>query len=296
MTESKDTEPLLEVENFEVEFRESHGLSQPRVRGLSFALREGETMALVGQRGSGKSICLRAMLGLLPPGRGRVTGGAVRYRGRDLLTLGNGSLREIRRTSIGFLFPEVEEALDPLYTMRDHVTEMLRSARKPVDPDAIAHQLYEVGIAEPEECLRRYPWQLGTGTRQRLMIAMALLCGTELLVADEPTAELDSPEEGQFIELLMDLREKRGITLLLATYNLGIVEELADRVAVLYRGVIIESGSAEEVLMKPKNAYTQALINCRPKLGERRPRLHRIDKAAHEAAIEAARIHVPDFE
>lgn len=260
------------------------------IRGVSFEVRRGSIFAMVGVTGSGKSEIALSLTGLLPGHWATVREGRVLFDGVDLLTLSRRELRRLRASRIAYLFREPDGLLNPMFTIAEHLAEAMgRRGRKLTAEmrDRIDREFYEVGLVEPEMILPRRPFELRRPTRQRVMLAMALLGGAELIIADEPTSQLDAMAEMQFVELLLALRQRRQLTLLLATHNIGIVDGLADEVAVLFSGGIVESGPANSVLRRPQNLYTRQLVGCVPRPGRRRAKLGELDASGVAAAREA---------
>ena len=285
-----ETEPLLRVSDLQIEVTQRRGSVVNSISGVSFEIPRGGIFALVGVTGSGNSEIALSLTGLLPSSYAEVRSGEVWFDGDDLLTWSRRELRKLRATRIAYLFSEPDALLNPIYTIGEHFAEALgRRGRKLTaeQQQRIADQFYEVGLVEPEMILPRRPLDLKRAVRQRVMLALALLCGAELIIADEPTSELDAMAEMQFIELLRDLRSKRGLSLLLATHNFGIVDGLADEVAVVFSGGIVESGPVESVVRNPSNLYTRQLIDCVPRLGQGRERLGELSRAGVRAAYEA---------
>ena len=287
---SPDGEPLLRVSDLQIELTPGQGGVVNAIRDVSFEIPRGGVFALVGVTGSGKSEIALSLTGLLPSYYAEVRSGEVIFDGDDLLTWSRRKLRRLRATRIAHLFREPDALLNPIYTIGEHFAEALGRRGKKLNADQqqrIADQFYEVGLVEPEMILPRRPLDLKRAVRQRVMLALALLCGAELIIADEPTSELDAMAEMQFIEMLRNLREKRQLSLLLATHNFGIVDGLADEVAVVFSGGIVESGPVDTVVKNPSNLYTRQLIDCVPKLGQRRERLGELDRSGVRAAYEA---------
>jgi oligopeptide/dipeptide ABC transporter ATP-binding protein len=261
-------EPLLSVENLTVAF----GGGQVAVDGVSFELLPGETLGIVGESGSGKSLAALSVLGLAP---GRVSG-RVRYGGRDLLTLSDSALNQIRGAEIAMIFQEPMTALNPVFTVGRQIAETLRVHR---GLDAAAARarcvglLRQVGIADPEARLDRYPHELSGGMRQRVMIAIALACGPKLLIADEPTTALDVTIQAQILALLRELQAGIGMALVLITHDLGVVAQMVDRLLVMYAGRIVEEGPVEAVFDEPAHPYTRLLLESIPSLDQERERL-----------------------
>ena len=275
--------PLLEVRHLTIRFAPG---ATPAVDDMSLSIGEGETLAIVGESGSGKSVTALALTRLLPEPPTRYEGGEILLAGRDLLKLPERELRAVRGGQIAYVFQDPATSLNPVFTVRQQMAEVLALHRPEVGrsrraQDAeIVRELAEVGITEPEKRLRSYPHQLSGGMAQRVGIAMALACRPKLLVADEPTTALDPTVQRQIIDLLKELKGRFGMSILLITHNFGIIGGLADRVAVMFRGKLVEEGPAEEVLRAPRHPYTKALIDCIPRLGAHRHRLATIDHAA----------------
>jgi oligopeptide/dipeptide ABC transporter ATP-binding protein len=239
------------------------------VDGVSFSMREGETAALVGESGCGKSATALSLARLVPSPPGFHAGGRIVYRGEDILSLSERGLRRIRGREIAYIFQEPSASLNPVFRIGAQVEECLRLHRPDV-PDRgaeAARLLRRVGLLEPARVLRAYPHELSGGMQQRAMIAVALACGPRLLVADEPTTALDVTIQAQILELLADLQRQTGMAMLLITHNLGLVAELAHTVHVMYAGRIVESGPAVDVLSTPRHPYTKALLGAVPRVG-----------------------------
>ena len=237
------------------------------VRGISFTLDRGETLALVGESGSGKTVTALSILGLLPSPPSRHPGGSIRFRGQELLGSGEAALRPVRGNRIAMIFQEPMTSLNPLHVIEKQVSEALR-VHKLLDRAAARARTLELlhlaGLPEAERRLGAYPHQLSGGQRQRVMIAMALANEPDLLIADEPTTALDVTIQAQILELLEDLRSRFGMALLLITHDLGIVRRMADRVAVMTEGTVVEAGPTADVLERPRHAYTRRLLAAEP--------------------------------
>ncbi len=270
--------PLLEVTGLNIAFRSPRGAMSPAVEDLSFHLERGEALAVVGESGSGKSVSALALARLLPEPPAVITG-SIRFDGTEVLALSGEALRTIRGRRIAYIFQEPSSALNPVFSIRSQLREVLTTHRPEVtDLEAeCLHWLTEVGITDPARRLDDYPHQLSGGMQQRVMIAMALAGRPDLLIADEPTTALDVTIQKQVIELLADLKRKHGMAVLIITHNFGIIRGIADRVAVMYRGRLVETGPVDEVLTRPQHSYTRALIDCIPRLGQKRRRLATID-------------------
>lgn len=279
---------LLEVENLQIEFATEGGVV-PAVRGLTFSMEEGESLAIVGESGSGKSVTALALTRLLPSPPARYAGGRILFGGRNVLEMDAAELRSIRGGGLAYIFQEPSTSLNPVYSIRSQIAEALRLHRPEVkDVDAeVVKWLDAVGIVNPMARMNDYPHQLSGGMQQRAMIAMALSCQPRILVADEPTTALDVTIQAQILAELQRLRSTFGMGLILITHNFAIIRGLCERVAVMFRGEMVEQGPAEEVLRHPQHPYTKALIACVPRLGAGKKRLPTIDYAEIEASLNA---------
>lgn len=274
---------LLQVKDLRVCFQSRHGLVRA-VDGISFALSPGETLAVVGESGSGKSVTALALTRLLPaPPTCQITG-EIRYRGRHILKASDRELRAIRGKHIAYIFQEPSASLNPVFTVGDQIAEAIKLHFP--DEKAVTGRVIEalrmVGIRQPERRYKDYPHQLSGGMNQRVMIAMALACQPHILVADEPTTALDVTIQAEIMDLLKKLKHQHNMAIILITHNFGIVKGFAERVAVMFRGRIVETGSTQALLSNPQHPYTKALIACIPRLGDRRRRLPTIDYAMLE--------------
>jgi len=270
--------PLLEVENLSINFRTENGLVEA-VKRVSLTLEHGGSLAIVGESGSGKSVTALSLARLLPTPPAEFASGSIRFEGRDILAMSPAELRAVRGGGIAYVFQEPATSLNPVYTIRSQIAEGIRLHRPEVENlDAeVAKWLGAVGIVDPEKRMRDYPHQLSGGMQQRAMIAMALACRPRLLVADEPTTALDVTIQAQILAELRRLRAEFDMALILITHNFGIIRGLCDRVAVMFRGEIVETGKTESVLENPQHPYTKALIACVPRLGTKQRRLRTID-------------------
>jgi oligopeptide transport system ATP-binding protein len=260
--------PLLEIRGLRVDFRTLRGVVRA-VDRVSLRVDEGETLGIVGESGSGKSVTSLAVMGLVPSPPGIVEADAISFDGRDLRRLSPREWRAIRGREIAMVFQDPGTSLNPLMTIGRQLGEVLethercprRAARR-----RTAAALAEVGIANPEERLDAHPHELSGGMRQRVMIAMALLCKPKLLLADEPTTALDATVQAQILDLLEDLQREHGTAIALVTHSLGVVVGAADRVVVMYAGRIVESASARELLARPLHPYTLGLLRSVPRI------------------------------
>lgn len=272
--------PLLEVRGLRTEFRTGAGLVRA-VDGVSYTVEAGETVAIVGESGSGKSVGALSILRLIPDPPGRIVGGQVLFDGRDLLSLSQAEMRDVRGRDIGMVFQEPMTSLNPVLTIGRQITETLEQHQGADSATAgkRAMELLEmVGIADAARRLRQYPHQLSGGMRQRVMIAIALACNPKLIIADEPTTALDVTIQAQILELMKSLTRKLGVAQIIITHNLGVVARYASRVNVMYAGRIVEAGSAEAIYHDPRHPYTMALLRSVPRLDQpRRARLDPVD-------------------
>jgi len=278
--------PLLQVENLSINFRTENGLVEA-VKRVSLSLEHGGSLAIVGESGSGKSVTALSLARLLPTPPAEFASGSIHFEGRDILAMSPAELRAVRGGGIAYVFQEPATSLNPVFTIRSQIAEGIRLHRPEVENlDAeVAKWLGAVGIVDPEKRMRDYPHQLSGGMQQRAMIAMALACRPRLLVADEPTTALDVTIQAQILAELRRLRAEFDMALILITHNFGIIRGLCDRVAVMFRGEIVETGKTESVLENPQHPYTKALIACVPRLGTKQRRLRTIDYTWETASI-----------
>jgi peptide/nickel transport system ATP-binding protein len=258
--------PLLIVDGLRTVFRLPDGRNVAAVDDVSFSIDRGETLGLVGESGSGKSVTALSIVRLIQP-PGHIAGGCVRLDGRDLLVMSEDEMRGVRGRQIGFIFQEPMVALDPVYTIGAQIVETLEIhglARGAAARERAVALLERVRIPDPARRARQYPHQLSGGLRQRAMIALALSADPRLLIADEPTTALDATVQAEILDLLRELRHELELSVLLITHDLGVIAEMADRVAVMYGGRIVEHGHAAEILSTPAHPYTRALIASIP--------------------------------
>jgi oligopeptide/dipeptide ABC transporter ATP-binding protein len=271
---------LLEVKNLQTQFATRSGVVRA-VDDVSWDVDEGETVALVGESGCGKSVSALSIMRLVAGPDGRITGGRILFKGRDLLELSEEEMRRVRGREIAMIFQEPMTSLNPVLTIARQLTEGLEIHLKMSPPESrrrAIELLGMVGIPDPERRLGQYPHQFSGGMRQRMMIAMALACNPSLILADEPTTALDVTIQAQILELLKDLSRRFGVAMLIITHNLGVVARYADRVNVMYAGRIIERGTAREIYADPRHPYTLGLLRSVPRLDEpRRARLEPIE-------------------
>lgn len=260
---------LLEVKNLKTDFKLKNGIVHA-VDDMSFTLDKGEILAIVGESGSGKSVTSLSIMGLLQE-PGEVTGGDILYKGESLFQKSEKELQKIRGDQISMIFQEPMTSLNPVYRIGDQISESIMTHMKLNKKEAWARtieMLKTVGIPSPEERAHDYPHQMSGGMRQRVMIAMALSCNPELLIADEPTTALDVTIQAQILDLIYGLREKLNMAVLLITHDLGVVAEAADRVIVMYCGKIMESADVKSLFAKPMHPYTLGLLNSIPKIDD----------------------------
>jgi oligopeptide/dipeptide ABC transporter ATP-binding protein len=268
-------DPLLRIVDLQTHFRTDDALVRA-VDGVSYDVHAGETLAVVGESGSGKSVTALSVLRLIAEPPGRIAGGRIEFRGRDLLKLDDAAMRQIRGKEISMIFQEPMTSLNPVYTCGEQIIETLmlherldrRSARA-----RTIEMLQLVGIPAAEQRVDEYPHQMSGGMRQRVMIAMALACRPAILIADEPTTALDVTIQAQILELLERLQQELGMAVILITHDLGVVAETADRVAVMYAGQVVEYADVRSMFRRPLHPYTAGLQASLPKLGVTRDRL-----------------------
>lgn len=271
---------LLSVKGLMTEFRTKNGIIHA-VNGVSFDLKEGETLGIVGESGCGKSVSVMSMLRLIPTPPGKVTAGEVLFQGRDLLKLSDGEIRHIRGAQISMVFQDPMTSLNPVLTIGKQVSEAYSihvSATKEQAQERAAEMLELVNITDAKDHLKDYPHQFSGGMRQRAMIAMALACMPQILIADEPTTALDVTIQAQIIDLVKRLQNELGMAVIWITHDLGIIAGLANRVLVMYAGYIMESSEVTELYGHPTHPYTIGLLNSLPKMKEKgKERLMSID-------------------
>jgi len=290
MTDATAEQPLLQIMNLAISFpadRRGSGKGEtPRVkavRGVNLSIYPRQTLAVVGESGCGKSVSALSTLRLVPTPPGRYESGRIWWNDakgqRDLFTLSEQEMRQIRGNQIAMIFQEPMTSLNPVYTIGEQILEAILLHQKVNQREAVeiaASALDDVGIADPRARLKEYPHQLSGGMRQRVMIAMALACQPELLLADEPTTALDVTIQAQILELLRKLQAERGMSIMLITHDLGVVAENADTVAVMYAGRVVEYGNVHDIFDNPLHPYTRGLFRSMPQVGARRDRLETI--------------------
>lgn len=274
--------PLLEVRELNSVFP-SNGRIVRAVNDVSFALNEGEILGVVGESGCGKSTLLLSLLRLIRY-PGKVESGEILFRGKDLLSLKDREMRDLRGREISMIFQDPLSTLNPAFTVGEQIRESLRlhnivssnrapwpfdSARRAQEKERVLQIMNEVGIPSPMDRYASYPHQFSGGMQQRTLIAIALACSPALLLADEPTTALDVTIQAQIINLMKQINRERGTAIILITHDLGLASEFCDRIAVMYAGRFVEQGTVDEIVENPQHPYTQGLLNCRPRIGER---------------------------
>ena len=268
---------LLEIKNLKTEFALKGG-AVTALHHVNFKIEKGQILALVGESGSGKSVTSLSIMGLLSP-PGKVTEGQILFHGEDLLKKSDRQMREIRGNRISMIFQEPMTSLNPVYRVGDQIIEAIvthESISKAQAKIRAQEMLQMVGIPSPEERIHDFPHQMSGGMRQRVMIAMALSCSPDLLIADEPTTALDVTIQAQILNLLYDMRKRFHMAVLFITHDLGVVAQAADRVAVMYAGRIVEQADVDELFYHPLHPYTVGLLNSIPKMEEEKKRLYMI--------------------
>ena len=268
------SEYLLSVQDLHTSFFTDSGEVQA-VNGVSFNLNPGEILGIVGESGSGKSVSAYSIMQILAD-TGRIVGGKVLYKGQDLSTWSEKQMRSFRGKCCSIIFQDPMTSLNPVFTIGNQLKEAitLHTDKKGKDAQARAVELLElVGINEPEKRLKQYPYQLSGGMRQRVMIAMALACEPDILIADEPTTALDVTIQAQILELMQDLQKKMGMAVILVTHDLGVIADMCDNIVVMYGGRICERGTAREIFYNPKHEYTKGLLRSIPNVNNMKKRL-----------------------
>jgi peptide/nickel transport system ATP-binding protein len=280
------SESLLAVDDLRVTFTGDDGRTTLAVDGVGFSLDRGRTLGIVGESGCGKSVTSLSIMGLLPKQTARVSG-SVRFEGVDLLRSSDRTMRDLRGDRLAMIFQEPMTSLNPSYTVGDQVAEVAMRHRGASPREARAHaieMLRHVRIPSPEQRADDYPHHLSGGMRQRVMIAMALACDPQLLIADEPTTALDVTIQAQILDLLRRLREETGTAIILITHDLGVVAELCDEIVVMYAGQVVERAPVEGLFAQPQHPYTVGLLGSIPRLDHRRDRLSAIDGTVPDMA------------
>jgi peptide/nickel transport system ATP-binding protein len=288
-------ENLLSIRNLTIEFKTEEGTVKA-VKNLSLDIPKGQTVGLVGESGSGKSVTSLAIMGLIPNPPGKITSGEIIYKGQDLTKTPIEEMRKIRGNKISMIFQEPMTSLNPVYTVGNQIDEAIMLHQNLSKSDArkrTIELLDEVGIPDPTEKVNAYPHQMSGGQKQRVMIAMAMACEPELLICDEPTTALDVTIQKQVLELMFDLQRKHGMSMLFITHDLAVIADIADHVAVMFRGDLVESKPALELFTNPEHSYTKGLLACRPNLDKNPKRLPTVDDflsgvaSSREALVES---------
>ncbi|WRC88734.1 ABC transporter ATP-binding protein [Helicobacter pylori] len=274
---------ILEVKDLKTYFFTDKGVNKA-VDGVNFGLKKSQTLCIVGESGSGKSITSLSILGLIEK-PGQIVGGSIQFLGQDLLHLKEKQMqKEIRGKKIGMIFQEPMTSLNPSYTVGFQINEVLKihhpNLNKKERLERVVYELERVGIPHAGDKYHEYPFNLSGGQRQRVMIAMAMVCEPEILIADEPTTALDVTIQAQILELMKELQQKKGTSILFITHDLGVVAQIADEVVVMYKGHVVEQASAKELFADPRHPYTKALLSAIPKPGKeyRKKRLETVDE------------------
>ncbi|SFF74082.1 oligopeptide transport system ATP-binding protein [Halobacillus alkaliphilus] len=261
-------EKLLEVNNMHVSF-DTYGGEVKAVRGVTFDLKKGETLAIVGESGSGKSVTTKALMQLIPKPPGRIKEGEILFEGRDLTKMSEKQMQKIRGKEMAMIFQDPMTSLNPTMKVGNQIMEGLIKHQKMDRAQArkrVVELLELVGIPDPESRLKQYPHQFSGGMRQRVVVAIALACNPKLLIADEPTTALDVTIQAQILELMKDIQKKTDSATIFITHDLGVVANVADRVAVMYAGKIVEIGTVDDIFYNPKHPYTWGLLGSMPSL------------------------------
>lgn len=261
-------EKIIRIKNLHVQFS-TYGGQVQAVRGVSFDLHKGETLAIVGESGCGKSVTSQSIMRLIPTPPGRITSGSILFKDQDLTKLSEKKMRDIRGADISMIFQDPMTALNPTLRVGEQIAENImqhENISKEKAKEKAFEMLELVGIPNPKERLKQYPHEFSGGMRQRIVIAMALVCNPEVLIADEPTTALDVTIQAQILELFKDIQQKTDVSIVLITHDLGVVAQVADRVAVMYAGKIVEIGTRRDIFYKPQHPYTKGLLRSVPRL------------------------------
>ncbi len=258
---------MLTIKDLKVEFRTYDGITYA-VNGVNLEVKDGEILGIVGESGSGKSVATHAITQLIPTPPGKITSGEIIFNGVDLLKLSEDEINKIRGKDIGMIFQEPMTSLNPVFTIENQIVESLKLHSAPMSRagyrQKVIDALAKVGIPSPESRVNCYPHELSGGMRQRVMIAMALVCNPKLLIADEPTTALDVTIQAQILDIIMNLKKEHNLGVVLITHDLGVISETADKIAVMYAGKIVEQGTSDQVLGDPQHPYTKGLLESMP--------------------------------
>ena len=266
---------VLQMRQLKTYFFTSHG-EVKAVDGVSFSLNKGESLCLVGESGCGKTTAALSVLRLIDSPPGRIVGGEILYHDEDLLHCSAERLRQIRGNRIAMIFQDPQSSLNPVFTVGDQIAEQIKlhlGLKRNLATERTLHLMEQVGMPQARERMKDYPHQFSGGMKQRVMIAAALSCDPEILIADEPTTALDTTIKAQILDIFRDLKQKRDMSILFITHDLGTVAGIADRVIVMYGGRVAEAGTVLDIFDQPKHPYTHGLINCLPGISTRRDRL-----------------------
>ncbi|CAG9607069.1 ABC transporter ATP-binding protein [Pseudoneobacillus rhizosphaerae] len=278
-TTKTKTDTIVSVENLKTYFYTEDG-TVPAIDGVSFEVKRGETLAIVGESGSGKSVTSLSIMRLIPQPPGKIVNGDIKFNGESLLIKTEKEMRSIRGNRISMIFQEPMTSLNPVYKIGDQISESIIIHQKKSKKEALAEAinlLNLVGIPEPERRINQYPHELSGGMRQRVMIAIALACQPELLIADEPTTALDVTIQNQILQLMKTLKQKINMSIMLITHDLGVVAEMADNVVVMYAGQVVEQGDVYTIFENPKHPYTEGLLKSMPSAEKRIGKLYAIE-------------------
>lgn len=266
---------ILQVKHLKVYFYTRHGVVKA-VDDVSFGLRRGESLCLVGESGCGKTTVALSVLRLLDSPPGKIEGGEILYGGEDLLHCSEDRLRQIRGNKIAMIFQDPQSSLNPVFTVGDQIAEQIKlhlRLKQRETKERALHLMEQVGIPRASERIKDYPHQFSGGMKQRVMIAAALSCSPEILIADEPTTALDTTVKAQILEIFQGLKQEKNMSILFITHDMGTVAGIADRIVVMYGGRVVEVGTTLDIFDQPKHPYTQGLLNCLPSISTRRERL-----------------------
>jgi len=281
-----EKDPLLSVNNLKVYFHGEETVSRA-VDGVNYQVGKGEIVSLVGESGCGKTVSALAILGLIPCPPGKIEDGEILFKNKNLLNLNEDQMQKVRGRQISMVFQEPMTSLNPVFTIGDQIQEVILNHEKVGKEVALKRTialLQDVGIPSPEDRVKDYPHLLSGGQRQRVMIAMALACGPDLVIADEPTTALDVTVQAQILQLFRELQQKRNMAVLLITHNLGVVAEIADRIYVMYAGVIVETGTVKQVFKAPFHPYTMGLLAALPSSSRKGKPLYSIPGSVPDSA------------
>jgi oligopeptide/dipeptide ABC transporter ATP-binding protein len=279
ITTKTKTDTIVSVENLKTYFYTEDG-TVPAIDGVSFKVKRGETLAIVGESGSGKSVTSLSIMRLIPQPPGKIVAGDIKFNGDSLLEKSDKEMRSIRGNRISMIFQEPMTSLNPVFKIGDQISETIILHQKKSKKEALeeaVNLLNLVGIPEPERRINQFPHELSGGMRQRVMIAMALACKPELLIADEPTTALDVTIQNQILQLMKSLKDKSNMSIMLITHDLGVVAEMADRVVVMYSGQVVEQGDVFTIFESPKHPYTEGLLKSMPSAEKRIGKLYAIE-------------------